>query len=100
MQLERITRRHNHLKHRVLVALVELPAIFFFFFFYQYHLPSFTAITGTRHTGSVQYLHTQKCKLNKLSGFKMSFHLCLMMAEETVIIVLQTCRNTGLKEKI
>ena len=30
----------------------------------------------------------------------MSFHLCLMMAEETVIIVLQTCRNTGLKEKI
>ena len=28
----------------------------------------------------------------------MSFHFYLMTAEETVIIVLQTCRNTGLKE--
>lgn len=60
MQLERITRRHNHLKHRVLVALVELPAIFFFFFFYQYHLPSFTAITGTRHTPAQSNIYILK----------------------------------------
>lgn len=34
MQLERITRRHDHLKHGVLVALVELPANVFFIYIF------------------------------------------------------------------
>lgn len=51
MQLERITRRHDHLKHRGVGSLSRVACrCFFVCFFNRYHLPSFTAITGTRHT--------------------------------------------------